>query len=496
MSIELARTVADTVLWEGYLLYPYRASSSKNMIRWQFGVLGPPQATDSGIAEDPSMHCECLLNGTSETSVLIQLRFLQLVRRQMQQGVGDEFTDTSELAGPEGQLLSFDEAVQRELTFGPFPLSELMTGHSEALVVDAGQEADPVSVASGGRTVRSRRALSGTLTVHAEALSGTRISPGISAPGVFRLGCTVRNDHPDPVGDRDAAIAVSFLGAHLLLQSYDGSFVSLLEPPAELEIAAKSCRQSRCWPVLAGSPGDTDVVLASPIILYDYPAVAPESAGALFDSTEIDEILTLRVMTLTDEEKAAARATDPAAAAIIDRCETMPEETLALMHGVLRDPHRVDPTAESQAADSAADPAAGPAAAGPDARETPMPWDDGAIPSYATPEAPWWDPGVDASVSPSTDTVVIDGVTVGNGSMVRLRPQRRADAQDLFFAGQEAKVTSVFSDVDGNTHIAVVLVDDPASDLHEWYGRYLYFGPEEIDPRNASAAPTARQPPV
>ncbi|MGI8416362.1 MAG: hypothetical protein ACR2P2_09215, partial [Nakamurella sp.] len=104
--------------------------------------------------------------------------------------------------------------------------------------------------------------------------------------------------------------------------------------------------------------------------------------------------------------------------------------------------------------------------------------------------------GVDASVSPSTDTVVIDGVTVGNGSMVRLRPQRRADAQDLFFAGQEAKVTSVFSDVDGNTHIAVVLLADPASDLHEWYGRYLYFGPEEIDPRNAPAAPTARQPPV
>lgn len=490
MSIELAKKVADAVLWEGYLLYPYRASSSKNMIRWQFGVLGPPQATGSGIAEDPSMHCECLLNGTPDTAVLLQLRFLQLERRQQQQGDGEEYLDAAELAGPDGQLLSFDEAVQCELSFGPFPLSELLAGRTMAVSVEAAQHASPIITATAqlGRTVRSRRSLSGTLTMKADPLGETGLSTEVSAaPGVFRLSCTVRNDHPDPVSDRDAAIAVSFLGAHLLMQVTAGSFISLLEPPAGLESAAKGCRQSRCWPVLAGSPGDTDVVLASPIILYDYPAVAAESAGALFDSTEIDEILTLRVMTLTDEEKAAARATDPAAAAIIDRCETMPEETMARMHGILRDPHLVDVAAESGVADSADTT---------DSTETSMPWDDGAIPTYATPEAPWWDPGVDASVSPTTDTVMIDGVAIASGSMVRLRPRRRADAQDLFYAGQQAKVTSVFSDVDGNTHVAVVLADDPAAELHEWYGRYLYFGPEEIEPANASAASTSRQPPA
>ena len=115
--------------------------------------------------------------------------------------------------------------------------------------------------------------------------------------------------------------------------------------------------------MLAGRPGSTDVVLGSPIILYDYPEIAAESAGALFDSTEIDEILTLRVMTMTDAEKAEARATDPRAAEIIDRCDAMPAETCSSCTASLRDPHGA-----------------------------------GAPPSFDTGDVPWWDPAADASV--------------------------------------------------------------------------------------------------
>jgi hypothetical protein len=178
-------------------------------------------------------------------------------------------------------------------------------------------------------------------------------------------------------------------------------------------------------------------LLVSPIILYDHPEVAEQSAGALFDATEIDEILTLRVMTMTDEEKAAARATDPKAAEIVDRCDAMSPEAMDLLHGVLRDPHA---------------------------------------------EVPWWDPAVDASVDPGTDSVRVNGVDVRAGGVVRLRPNRRADAHDIFYADQLARVTAVHTDVDGATHVAVVVLDDPAADLHEWYGRYLHFAPEEIEP--------------
>ena len=95
-------------------------------------------------------------------------------------------------------------------------------------------------------------------------------------------------------------------------------------------------------PVLAGPTGDQALVLVSPIILYDHPEIAEQSEGALYDSTEIDEILTLRIMTMTDEEKAMARATDPLAAQIIDRCDSMSPEALLNLHGVLRDPHAGD----------------------------------------------------------------------------------------------------------------------------------------------------------
>ena len=201
-------------------------------------------------------------------------------------------------------------------------------------------------------------------------------------------------------------------------------------------------------------------MLASPIILYDYPAVAPESAGALFDSTEIDEILTLRVLTLTDEEKAEARATDVHAAAIIDRCEAMTPDELQRLHGVLRDPHgQVAPSFD----------------------------DEGAV--FDTGDAPWWDPSVDASVRPELDAVVIEGTAVRKGSIVRIHPNRRADAHDLFYADQVARVAAVHRDVDGETHVAVVLVDDPAADLHDWYGRYLHFAPDELEPLHETVTP-------
>ena len=137
---------------------------------------------------------------------------------------------------------------------------------------------------------------------------------------------------------REEATRTSLLGAHLLVEAEGCSFVSVIDPPAGARRAAAGCCQDRCWPVLAGEPGESDLLLGSPIILYDHPEVAPESAGALFDATEIDEILTLRVMTMSDAEKAEARATDPRAAAIIDRCDAMTAEDLQRLHGIFRDP--------------------------------------------------------------------------------------------------------------------------------------------------------------
>jgi hypothetical protein len=319
--------------------------------------------------------------------------------------------------------------------------------------------------------------------------------------GLTRLSFSVHNVADVEVTDKDQAIRSSFIGAHLLITADGADFVSLLEPPEDAVEAAASCQQRRCWPVLAGLPGDTDVVLASPIILYDYPEVADQSAGALFDSTEIDEILTLRVMTMTDQEKSEARATDPRAAEIIDRCDAMSPDAMQALHGILRDPHAaVDAAlaAEMSAFDAPADRTAAPdpaLVAEMDSLDIPTfvtPQDDAdekhadirsVDPSlFETGETPWWDPAADESVQPDVDAVMINGIRVAKDSMVRVHPSLRADAQDMFFADQTARVTAVLSDVEGNIHVAVVLVDDPAAEMHDWYGRYLYFAPEELEP--------------
>ena len=196
----------------------------------------------------------------------------------------------------------------------------------------------------------------------------------------------------------------------------------------------------------------TDLVLSSPIILYDHPAVAPESVGDFCDATEIDEILALRVLTLTDDEKADARHR-PRAAAIVDRCDDLPPEIWARLHGAVRSLRPAALAHRSHADRRVVGPRRG------------------------------------RRVDPWTDTTWIGGQEVGKGTTVRLHPSRRADAQDLFLVGRLATVTGVFRDVDGDEHLAVTLRDDPATEFFAWQGRFLYFHPDEVDVDWSTAAP-------
>jgi hypothetical protein len=443
---ERARAVADAVLYEGYLLYPYRANSRKNQSRWQFGVLGPQGAAEAGIGEDDSLSAQLLAAPDDDNpSLSIMVRFLQLQHRSAEKDLGGgRFEAVDELTAGSQSWLSWDEAVEQEVSFGPFD-AELELPQELPLRVDGSSDVETVD---GGRLVRTRRELNAQVSIVGEP-----------EDGLLRVTVRVRNTAA-PAVDKDEAIAVSFIGTHLVAEVPGGEFVSLIDPPPAAVEAVGKCRHHRCFPVLTGSPGDHDLMLISPIILYDHPEIAAQSEGALYDSTEIDEILTLRIMTMTDEEKAAARATDPLAAKIIDRCDSMSPEAMLNLHGVLRDPHAFSD-------------------------------EPGLIPEIPD-GVDWWDPLADNAVQPGVDAVLVNGVRIGRGSRVRLRPSRRADAQDIFFAGRTARVTSVHEDVDGDQHIGVVLEDDPAADLHDWYGRYLYFAPDEVEPLN-ERNPTCKQ---
>ena len=427
--MDIARQIADAVLYEGYLLYPYRASARKNQIRWQWGVLVPPAYAAAGHGEHATSHSEFLLEPGIDPVLHVRLRFLQVQHR----------------SGGDGPVPEFDEAVEHEID-AVLTVSELM---------DTGQVV-PVNVPGGTETAdgitRQRWPLQGEIRVSGHVLEGPY--------GIMQLSVEVVNtaEWADPEAGRHLALRHSLIAAHTVLAVTDGEFISLLDPPEWAKPAAESCRNERTWPVMVGESGRRDVLLISPIILYDYPQIAPESAGDLFDGTEIDEILTLRTMTLTDEEKAEARATDEKARALLDRVDSMPPEMLDKLHGAIR---YLGET--------------------PGIRKEPDP-----IETLTTPGTPWWDPGADASVDPETDSVTIAGVEVAKGSKVVLMPgSRRADAQDMFLEGRTATVAAVLLDVDGNTHVAVTIDDDPGAEISAAHGRFRYFAPDELTPLGA-----------
>jgi hypothetical protein len=456
MTFTAARQVADAVLYEGYLLYPYRASSPKNQVRWQFGVLGPEGAAVAGAGEETSMAAEVVVESRPSAAIDMYVRLLQVQARVVQGRTEDGWEAVEELVVDGTRWIPFHEAVAREIPLVDVRLDEVAEGKVLHVSVPAGEDIEELREDGRlvGRLVRSRWALQGTVTVTSR--------PGMD-PRLVVLGIRIDNRTVWTTGDvpgwtaRDVAARHSFVGTHLLISAAGTRFVSLLDGPAWADADTSTCIQLRCWPVMVADDDGVDAVLVSPIVLGDYPTIAPESAGDLFDATEIDEILTLRVMTMTEREKAEARGTDPRAAAILARCDAMSDDAMARLHGTRR-PSDGEPDMRDVLVESL---------------ET--------VPVYGD-DVPWWDEGQDAQAQPEQDAVVVNGVRVAKGSRVLLRPSRQADAQDLFLAGQTALVARVYFDVDGDTHVAVILEDDPGRDLYDTTGRFYYFGPEEIEP--------------
>jgi hypothetical protein len=421
MSVEerfdAARRVADAVLYEGYLLYPYRRSATKNQIRWQFGVLVPPAMHAADPSERSSMRTEVVVDPGQRPVLHARIRFLQIQQRTSDDDEG-----------------SWDEAVEREIVLDPVPLLPLAEASRVVpFRVESGHDVD-------GSVNRLRHPVDGLVRVVVDWAAG--------AGAFLAVAVTVENTTAwNDVGrGRDEAVRHSLVAVHTLLAVDDGELISAFDPPEHASEAVRACESDGTFPVLVGAVGAGgagDVVLSSPIILYDHPVVAPESRGDLFDATEIDEILALRVLTLTDDEKAEARATDARAAAIVDRIEDFSPDTWAALHGTMRDIRAIDTNDE--------------------------------------PALPWWEPAVDEGYDPYAVTLHIGGHVVTKGSAVVLHPNRRADAHDMFLAGMQATVTGVFTDVDDSVLVQVTVDDDPATEVLSWQRRGLFFHPDELE---------------
>ncbi|HZS40080.1 MAG TPA: hypothetical protein VFF06_24790 [Polyangia bacterium] len=385
MNRAAAERIAQALLYEGYLLYPYRASSVKNRQRWSFAVLYPPGFC--GGADPSSMRTECLARGAGAVFEA-EVRFLHLVERD-----------------------GWQAAVERTVAVPEVALAELIGRAREV------RFAFPAAAPSSSPSEPGARqeAIEGRITLAAERLD----------EALYRVSVAVDNVTAFAGGGRDEALLRSFASAHTLVGVRAGELVSLLEPPDALAAAAATCRNVGTWPVLVGDEARRDTMLSSPIILYDHPRVAPESPGDLFDGTEIDEILTLRILTLSDDEKRELRAGDPRGAALLARTEALGEAELTRLHGALR-----------------------------------------------------------KLEAPKPERVLARGVALGPGDRVRLRPSGRADIFDLALAGMTATIESVEQDYEDRVFVAVTIDDDPGKDLgaRGQPGHRFFFRPDEVEP--------------
>jgi hypothetical protein len=300
MNFDGAEKIAAAILYEGYILYPYRPTAIKNRQRWNFGTLYPRVYAEAQRPQEPfRLVAECLAVAEATASLDVRISFLQLVPTQN----ADKLVDPS---------LAWDEAVERTSEHAALRINDLVASPlSRKLSLDGDQN------------------LQIELSIGAEMLQD----------GVCKLHLELQNTSPLPSGagaKRDEALPLSFVSAHLLLGISGGEFVSLLDPDPAYQETVAACCSTGVFPVLVGDEPDRSMMFCSPIILYDYPKIAPESEGDFFDGTEMDEMLTLRVLTLTDAEKREMRDGDPRARKILERTEGLTSDALLKAHGVIR----------------------------------------------------------------------------------------------------------------------------------------------------------------
>jgi hypothetical protein len=283
-----------------------------------------------------------------------------------------------------------------------------------------------------GLVIRSQPAIGGSIEISTQQLEGTTI----------KVTARILNQTAIPESellDPEAILERTFASTHTILSVQGGEFISSTDPGDEFKAVARTCKNIGTWPVLVGdeSKRERSTMLSSPIILYDYPKIAAESAGNLFDGTEIDEILSLRLQTLTDAEKFEMQHVDEQARRLLERTDALPGEALLKMHGVMRQ-----------------------------AEDAPIEFDDF------------------FGASTRLDSVTVAGVQLKAGDRIRIRPKARADVMDFALEGQIAIIEAVEQDLEKRVHLALVLENDPGKDfgMMRQPGHRFFYGVDEVEP--------------
>lgn len=450
MSESPVDRIVRAVLYEGYILYPYRPSAAKNRQRFTFGRVYPQAYSEAQDGAEPcAMQTQVLVQSDAAPTLTVRIRFLHPTART----VGQFAEPLAEMpAEPvyervlalrigERMVQTWQEAVEQTIDLPPLRLDGPMEqavpfAFPASLTHEAVADDDGQIVAV---LVREQMALAGTVRVAAETVDETTL----------RLTVRIENRTPMPDAapeDDEAVVMRTLASAHTILTLEDGAFLSLLEPPDAYADAAEACENLCTWPVLVGENGETDTMLSSPIILYDYPELAPESPGDFFDGLEMDEMLTLRILTMTDDEKDEMRQADDLGRRLLQRTEAMSGEQMMTLHGTVREMR----------------PARATASAGGDGDTEP--WDF-------------------FGNSTRVERVTVNGTSYETGARVRISPKGRADIMDRVLDGRLAEIEAIEQDFEGRIHLALILDDDPGADLGRMRqpGHRFFFGPDDVE---------------
>jgi hypothetical protein len=445
MNLSLVNEVVEAVLYEGYILYPYRPTAKKNRQRFTFGRVYPHAYSVAQNGAEPFvMRTQCLLSGKEETRIEVSVRFLHVTSRQIlsfrepQLELPTSLSAAAievvpELRVDDQSFLTWQEAVEREVNVGPQTIKQMAGAKCQVpFQFPAEEQLERIKDRHGsivGLIRRRKEQLDGEILCEIEEIEA----------GLFRIAVEIVNRSSVPeteLENQDAVLLRTLASTHTVLHVEEGEFVSLMDPPDSRRQLAAACKNQGTWPVLVGdeSAGDRTTMLSSPIILYDYPKIAAESPGELFDGTEIDEILTLRVMTMTDAEKEEMRQSDPRARRILERTESLPEDQLLKMHGVVRELRSFDEDIF-----------------GNDRR---------------------------------LEEAELNGVMLRPGDLVKIRPRSRADIMDIALTGKIAAIEAIEQDAEGRIHFALVLDDDPGKDLGYMRqpGHRFFYTIDEVEP--------------
>jgi len=433
MNFESAEKIAAAILYEGYMLYPYRPTAIKNRQRWNFGTLYPRVYAEAQKPQEPfRLQSECIVLAGENASFDIKISFLQLLR---QGRTLDGAENSTELTDPS---LAWEQAIERTSEHPQLLLRDLLT---KPLQLTLHLSAAPLPEDPEGKATAAQTNLEARFAVRTESV----------ASGAYKLHIELENItplHSEAAAKRDEALPHSLVSAHMLLGLTDGEFVSMLDPQEGYNEAVAACSNTGVFPVLVGIEPERRMMLCSPIILYDYPRIAPESEGDFFDGTEMDEMLTLRVLTLTDAEKEEMRNSDPRARKILERAENMTPEAMLKAHGIVHSLQQI--------------------------REIPIDEPSGE-----------WNPFAEAKAPP--ESVTVFGVPLRVGDRVRIWPQKNADIMDMALEGKVAVIEAIEQDFEDQVQFAVVLDDDPGREfgMMRQPGHRFFYSPEEVEPVTA-----------